>query len=73
MAKVNRPVNPNYTPPASKSAPADCITISVEEYNHLTHMANLLEIIMHDHTVYHDSVLIVKNVLIANGLLKKED
>lgn len=53
------------------TAAAGYITIPVEEYNHLTHMANLLEIIMYDHTPYHDAVGIVKNVLKSNGLLKE--
>ncbi len=45
------------------------ITISMAEYHVLTRAATLLEIIMHDHTPYHDAVGIVKNVLIDNGLL----
>ena len=60
--------------PINKPQPtvaAEYITIPVAEYNHLTHMANLLEIIMYDHTPYHDAVGIVKNVLISNGLLKE--
>ena len=60
---------PNHTPPAA--APAEYITIPVAEYNHLNHMANLLEIIMHDHTPYHEAVGIVKNLLINNVLLKE--
>ena len=45
------------------------ITISMAEYHVLTKAATLLEIIMHDHTPYHDAVPIVKNVLIDHGLL----
>lgn len=45
------------------------ITISVAEYHFLTKAAGLLEIIMHDHTPYHEAVRIVKNVLIDNGML----
>lgn len=45
------------------------ITISMAEYHFLTKAAALLEIIMHDHTPYHDAVRIVKNVLIDNGML----
>ena len=71
MRKKQQP-NPNYVPPASVQPVAtQHITITVAEYNHLTHMANLLEIIMHDHTAYHESVLIVKNLLINHGLMKE--
>lgn len=45
------------------------ITISMAEYHVLTKSATLLEIILHDHTPYHDAVPIVKNVLIDHGLL----
>lgn len=55
----------------AKQQTSGVITITVEEYNHLTHMANLLEVIMHDHTAYHDSVHIVRNLLIHHGLLKE--
>ena len=55
----------------AKQQASGVITITVEEYNHLTHMANLLEVIMHDHTAYHDSVHIVRNLLIHHGLLKE--
>ena len=65
--KRRQPINK----PQPASAPAEYITIPVAEYNHLTHMANLLEIIMYDHTPYHEAVGIVKNVLISNGLLKE--
>ena len=56
---------------AAQQQASECITITVEEYNHLQHMANLLEVIMHDHTAYHDSVHIVKNLLRHNGLLQE--
>ena len=49
-------------------AAAECITIPVAEYVYLNRMAALLEIIMHDHTPYHEAVGIVKNLLINNGL-----
>ena len=55
----------------SKPAATEYITIPVAEYNHLNHLANLLEIIMHDHTPYHDSISIVKNLLINHGLMKE--
>lgn len=59
--------------PSQSVAPAatEYITIPVAEYNHLNHLANLLEIIMHDHTAYHESVHIVKNLLINHGLMKE--
>ena len=64
--KRNQQTNADAKQQASKF-----ITITVEEYNHLTHMANLLEVIMHDHTAYHDSVHIVKNLLNHHGMLKE--
>ena len=54
-----------------KPAQTEYVTIPVAEYNHLNHLANLLEIIMHDHTAYHESVHIVKNLLISHGLMKE--
>lgn len=44
------------------------ITITKAEYDYLNRMAAMLQIIMHDHTPYHEAVGIVKNVLITNGL-----
>lgn len=45
-------------------AASDVITIPVAEYVALNRLATLLEIILHDHTVYHEAVGIVKNVLL---------
>lgn len=52
------------TPPA----PSEYITIPLAEYDRLQRLAALLDIIMHDHTSYRESVGIVKNVLIDNGM-----
>ncbi len=46
------------------SACTELVTITRREYAELTRSAALLDIILHDHTPYHDAVGIVKNVLI---------
>lgn len=46
------------------SASTEHITITRREYDELNRAAALLDIILHDHTPYHDAVGIVKNVLI---------
>ena len=51
------------------SEPTEHITITRREYDELNRAAVLLDIILHDHTAYHESVTIVKNVLIDHGLL----
>jgi hypothetical protein len=50
--------------PPNLQQPADTITIPRAEYDSLSRAAALLDIILHDHTPYHDAVGIVKNVLI---------
>ena len=44
------------------------ITIPVAEYVRLQRLAAMLDVIMHDHTIHRESIGIVKNVLIANGM-----
>ncbi len=51
-----------------KNTQTQYVTIPLEEYAHLQHMAAMLDVIMHDHTAYREAVSVVKNVLIANGL-----
>lgn len=46
------------------SGTTEYITITRREYDELNRAAALLDIILHDHTPYHDAVGIVKNVLI---------
>ena len=46
---------------------ADRITIPRAEYDDLIRKAALLDIILHDHTPYHEAVGIVKNVLITDA------
>ena len=57
---------PERTPgqAATQQPAAQTITIPLAEYIALTRSAALLDIILHDHTPYHDAVDIVKNVLI---------
>lgn len=65
--KSQKQPNPHFRPPASvhvDPAANETITIPLAEYVALNRLATLLEIILHDHTVYHDAVGIVKNVLI---------
>lgn len=46
------------------SGATEYITITRREYDELNRAAALLDIILYDHTPYHDAVSIVKNVLI---------
>jgi hypothetical protein len=62
---------PHFRPPAADAAANETITIPLAEYVALNRLATLLEIILHDHTPYHDAVGIVKNVLIDQ--MAKED
>ena len=55
--------------PPEKQQITGTITIPRAEYDALNRAAALLDIILHDHTPYHDAVPIVKNVLIDHGLL----
>ena len=50
--------------PLNMQQPAELVTITRREYDELNRAAALLEIILHDHTPYHEAVSIVKNVLI---------
>lgn len=61
---MSKPKEPHFRPAQADPAASETITIPLAEYVALNRLATLLEIILHDHTVYHDSVGIVKNVLI---------